>query len=79
MSDHILYQVNVVNQKKRKTFNSWTVLKRFGQFHEMDHAVRQNLSDKPQVIAQLPPLPPRKGETPLDSVSASSLASFRRP
>lgn len=24
MSDHVLYQVDVVNSKKRKTFSKWT-------------------------------------------------------
>jgi hypothetical protein len=29
MSDHVLYQLDVVNSRKRRTFQKWTVLKRY--------------------------------------------------
>lgn len=36
MTNHVLYQIDVLNMKKRSTFSKWTVLKRFNQFYEMD-------------------------------------------
>jgi len=60
MSDHVLYQVDVCNRKKRKSFSKWTVLKRFGQFYEMDQAVRLALADKADVLASMPSSPQRK-------------------
>jgi hypothetical protein len=32
MSDHVLFQVDVMNAKKRRTFQKWTVLKRYARF-----------------------------------------------
>jgi len=66
MSDHILYQIDVVNARKRKTFSKWTVLKRFGQFYEMDTAVRVSLEDKPAILETLPPAPQRKAKLIVD-------------
>jgi len=66
MSDHILYQIDVVNARKRKTFSKWTVLKRFTQFYEMDVAVRATLEDQPEVLENLPPPPQRKAKLIVD-------------
>jgi hypothetical protein len=61
MSDHILYQIDIVNCRKEKEYAKWTVLKRFGQFYEMDSLVRSSLSDKhPQLLSSLPSPPERK-------------------
>jgi hypothetical protein len=59
MSDHVLYQIDVVNSRKEKEFSKWTVLKRFGQFYEMDAAVRLDLAEKIDVTT-LPATPERK-------------------
>lgn len=60
MSDHVLYQIDVVNSRKRKTFSKWTVLKRFQQFYDMDSAMRASFVTQPELLAQLPPPPARK-------------------
>ncbi len=36
MSDHVLYQVHMSNMRKRQSFSRWTVLKRYGQFYNLD-------------------------------------------
>jgi hypothetical protein len=62
MSDHVLYQIDVENVKKRSSFCRWTVLKRFGQFAEMDAALRADLSTKHTVewvTGRLPAAPPK--------------------
>jgi len=46
MSDHVLYQIDVVNSRKEKEYAKWTVLKRFGQFYEMDALVRSDFEKK---------------------------------
>jgi hypothetical protein len=60
MSDHVLYQIDIINSKKVKEYEKWTVLKRFGQFYEMDSLVRSSLSEKQDVLATLPATPERK-------------------
>jgi len=60
MSDHVLYQIDVTNNRKRKTYAKWTVLKRFTQFFDMDTAVRAAFADKPEILEMLPPPPERK-------------------
>lgn len=60
MSDHVLYQVDVSNSRKPRTFSKWTVLKRFTQFYEMDTAVRAALEGKDSVLEKLPPPPERQ-------------------
>ncbi len=57
MSDHVLYQVDVVNERKRRSFQKWTVLKRFAQFVEMDEALRAAFAHRPDVMSSLPSLP----------------------
>jgi len=61
MSDHVLYQIKVSNAHKRSSFDCWTVLKRFGQFWEMDQKLRADLQQShPDVFALLPLPPPRR-------------------
>jgi len=60
MSDHVLYQIDVTNNRKRKTYSKWTVLKRFTQFFDMDAAVRNAFADKLEILEKLPPPPERK-------------------
>jgi len=60
MSDHVLYQIDVTNNRKRKTFSKWTVLKRFTQFFDMDTALRASFAENPSLLEKLPPPPERK-------------------
>jgi len=60
MSDHVLYQIDVTNSRKSAPFDKWTVLKRFGQFFDMDCAVRAAFVDKPEFLEKLPEPPERK-------------------
>lgn len=57
MSDHVLYQVDVVNVRKRRSFQRWTVLKRFAQFIELDEALREAFAHRPDVLDALPLTP----------------------
>ena len=66
MSDHILFQVDVANAHKRRTFQKWTILKRYGQFFDMDQAVRTEIAHKYDAIAEMPPFPPRKTKLLVD-------------
>ena len=59
MSDHELYQIDVSNERKRKSFQKWTVLKRFAQFIEMDDGLREDFAHRPDVLAALPNPPER--------------------
>jgi len=59
MSDHVLYQIDCVNVRKRKSFSKWTVLKRYSQFYDMDTAVRAAYINKPDLLATLPAPPAR--------------------
>jgi len=60
MSDHVLYQIDVSNSKRRKSFSKWTVLKRFTQFFDMDSLVRAAFAEQPEILEKLPPPPERK-------------------
>jgi len=62
MSDHVLYQIDVTNARKDAPFDKWTVLKRFGQFYDMDCAVRAAFLDKPDMLTKLPEPPERKAK-----------------
>lgn len=44
MSDHILYQIEVSNDRLAEEYRKWTVLKRFGQFYIMDQELRAQLN-----------------------------------
>lgn len=60
MSDHVLYQIDVVNIKKRKSYSKWTVLKRFGQMWDLDVALRAEYASQPVFLESLPLFPERK-------------------
>lgn len=60
MSDHVLYQVDVCNSKKRRTFSTWTVLKRFKQFYQLDAVLRTEFANNEEVLAALPASPQRQ-------------------
>jgi len=62
MSDHVLYQIDVTNARKSAPFDKWTVLKRFGQFYDMDCAVRACFTEKPEILAKFPEPPERKAK-----------------
>jgi len=66
MSDHVLYQIDVLNTRKRSTFSKWTVLKRFGQFFEMDTALRESFAQNPAVLMSMPPAPSRRAKLLFD-------------
>ncbi len=58
-SEHVVYQVNVTNVKRRQSFQQWTVLKRFSDVCALDAALRTALAAQPQVLLELPALPPK--------------------
>lgn len=66
MSDHVLYQIDVLNSRKRSTYSKWTVLKRFGQFFDMDFALRESFATKPGVLESMPPAPSRRAKLLFD-------------
>lgn len=59
MTDHVLYQIDAANAHQRKSFQKWTVLKRFASFVDMDTALREEFIARPDVLAELP-APPEK-------------------
>jgi len=59
MSDHVLYQVDVMNVRKRRTFQKWTVLKRFSQFSELNDVLRAEFANDESVLSSLPASPSR--------------------
>ena len=63
MTDHVLYQITLSNSHARSSDSesrTWTVLKRFGQFYEMDVALRKSIEqDNYGLIDKLPPRPER--------------------
>lgn len=77
MSDHVLYQIDVCNSKKRKSFSKWTVLKRFGQFFEMDSMLRQAFIEDLEFLEQLPPPPERKPKLLNDHMDPSFIEQRR--
>jgi len=77
MSDHVLYQIDVVNARKRKTFSKWTVLKRFGQFYDMDTLVRASFAENLQVLAAMPPQPQRRAKLFNDHMDSAFVESRR--
>jgi len=66
MSDHVLYQIDVLNSRKRSTYSKWTVLKRFGQFFDMDFALRESFAANPVVLEMMPPPPARRAKLLFD-------------
>jgi len=62
MSDHILYQIDVTNARKQPPHDKWTVLKRFGQFYDMDCTVRAAFAERPEILEKMPEPPERKAK-----------------
>jgi len=62
MSDHVLYQIDVTNSKKDAPYDKWTVLKRFGQFFDMDCQVRGAFLERPEILEKMPEPPERKAK-----------------
>jgi hypothetical protein len=52
---------SVTNARRRKSFQNWTVLKRYSEFGAMDNAVRALFASHAALIGSLPPLPPKVG------------------
>eukprot|EP00471_Norrisiella_sphaerica_P000383 CAMPEP_0184487792 /NCGR_PEP_ID=MMETSP0113_2-20130426/10336_1 /TAXON_ID=91329 /ORGANISM="Norrisiella sphaerica, Strain BC52" /LENGTH=262 /DNA_ID=CAMNT_0026870199 /DNA_START=34 /DNA_END=822 /DNA_ORIENTATION=+ len=77
MSDHVLYQVDLANDKKRKTYSKWCVLKRFTQIWEMDQKLRASLADDIDALMTLPPAPQRKAKLLHDHMDPSFIESRR--
>jgi len=77
MSDHVLYQIDIVNSRKRKSFSKWTVLKRFGQFYDMDCAVRACYAEKPEMLDHLPGPPARRAKLLNDHMDAAFVEARR--
>ena len=69
MSDHILYQIDAVNVRQRKSFQKWTVLKRFAAIVEMDEALRLEFASRADVLAQLPPTPEKHYKVVFDHLN----------
>jgi len=77
MSDHVLYQIDLENNKKRLSFSKWTVLKRYGQIWEMDQAVRVDFQAQPNVLAAMPILPARQPKLFMAHMSDAFIESRR--
>jgi len=77
MSDHVLYQIDVVNARKRKSFQKWTVLKRFAQFFEMDQLVRADFVEQLELLESLPPAPKREAKLLSDHMDDSFIEQRR--
>jgi len=77
MSDHTLFQIDCLNHRKRKSFQKWTVLKRFGQFVDVDATIRASLSEQPEVIARMPAAPERRSKLIYDHLDANFVEQRR--
>ncbi len=69
MTDHVLYQIDAVNIHQRKSFQKWTVLKRFAAFMEMDEALRNEFVNRPEVLAILPTAPEKQYKIVFDHLN----------
>ena len=65
-----LAQVDVSNAKKRKTFSKWTVLKRFGQFYDLDAQLRLDFGEDESILSILPASPQRQSKLLYDHMEA---------
>jgi hypothetical protein len=77
MSDHVLFQIDCVNDRKRTSLSKWTVLKRFGQFYEMDSELRGSFAEQPEVAAALPSAPKRESKLLVDHMSPTFVEQRR--
>ena len=67
-------QVDVVNTRKRSSFAKWTVLKRFGQFFELDASLRAEFASDARVLALFPASPTRQSKLLHDHSDAHFVA-----
>ena len=58
-NSHVLYQIDCTNTRRRRSFQNWTVLKRYSEFATLDGQIRQECAGRPSVLASLPALPPK--------------------
>jgi len=66
MRDHCLYQIHCANGSvaERSEWNEWVVLKRYRDFYDMDHNLREELPSG--VVKDLPVLPERQSKIMTD-------------
>ena len=80
MTDHVLYQITLSNQNSRSSdieSRTWTVLKRFTQFYEMDVNLRKSIEkDYPNIINKLPPKPERHYKFYYDHMSDDFIEKY---
>jgi len=69
MPDHVLYNIEFSNSRKRSSFECWKSLKRYAQIASLDSALRKGLKDKKEVVKSLPPLPPASNKIFVDHTS----------
>jgi len=70
MSDHVLYKIDYYNSQKAEDYRNWTTLKRFGQFFDMDTALRGWAKlNHPQLLKEMPVVPQRKSKVIFDHSS----------
>ena len=70
MSDHVLYHVDLSNHFRRRSFQQWSVLKRFTQFHALDSQLRQEMAEQPYLLSTLPQCPSRHVKWAIDHSDA---------
>lgn len=54
--NHVVYQINVENSRKRKTYARWTVMKRFGEFAKLNEKLRAGLEKEGKQVRLFGPL-----------------------
>jgi len=70
MSDHMLYKIDYYNSRKAEDFRNWTTLKRFGQFFDMDNALREWAKiNQPELLIKMPSPPQRRSKVIVDHLS----------
>jgi len=59
-NDHVIYHLHIFNANQRKSFQEWTVLKRFDEFNRFDNEFREAIiTNFPDQLNKIPPLPPK--------------------
>jgi len=70
MSDHMLYKIDYCNSRKTEDFRNWTTLKRFGQFFDMDTALREWVkANHLELLKEMPNPPQRRPKVIVDHLS----------
>jgi hypothetical protein len=70
MSDHVLYHLDLSNHFRRRSFQQWSVLKRFTQFHSLEAQLRQEMAEQPYLLSTLPQCPSRHVKWAIDHSDA---------